>query len=230
MEEVERILKETNLYRVLGVTVQECEEGERPVKQAFHRIAKVVHPDRCDHPRAAEAFQRASYAYEVLRDPQKREQYDQFGEEGKPEPRPRPERRRQPREQENFKPWQACWTMVFLILMALAPNVKAVVRGWSGAYGVNRNALKGMIVFEAQPGHAQRQSQKYKVQYYVPSWWMANHVQGLARREWEKMLGQLDKVADEFYEEELEINCELEKNRLGREGNSCAKRKRVIGL
>jgi len=64
-------------YEVLGVG-READKGE--VKKAYRRLAIQYHPDRNpDDSTGAEKFREATEAYEVLKDPQKRSQYDQFG-------------------------------------------------------------------------------------------------------------------------------------------------------
>ncbi len=69
-----------DLYDVLGVT-REASESE--IKKAYRRLAMEYHPDRNNGDKAAEEkFKEASEAYEVLRDPQKRSQYDRFGMAG----------------------------------------------------------------------------------------------------------------------------------------------------
>ncbi len=46
------------------------------VKKAFRQQASFWHPDRNDHPQAAERFRAVQQAYEVLSDADKREAYD----------------------------------------------------------------------------------------------------------------------------------------------------------
>ncbi len=64
-------------YEVLGVA-KNC--GEDELKKAYRKKAKQCHPDL--HPGdqvAEEQFKELNEAYGVLSDPQKRQQYDQFG-------------------------------------------------------------------------------------------------------------------------------------------------------
>lgn len=67
-------------YRVLGVA---RDAGDAEIKKAYRRLAMEYHPDRNNGDRAAEErFKEATEAYEVLRDPEKRAQYDRYGTAG----------------------------------------------------------------------------------------------------------------------------------------------------
>ncbi len=67
-------------YDVLGVG-QNASEGD--IKKAYRRLAMEYHPDRNNGDKAAEEkFKEATEAYEVLRDPSKRQRYDRFGHAG----------------------------------------------------------------------------------------------------------------------------------------------------
>ena len=64
-------------YEVLGV---ERNADEETLKKAYRKLAKKYHPDvNPGDAAAAEKFKEASEAYAILSDPQKRQQYDQFG-------------------------------------------------------------------------------------------------------------------------------------------------------
>ena len=64
-------------YEVLGV---EKNADDDALKKAYRKLAKKYHPDmNPGDAAAAEKFKEASEAYAVLSDPQKRQQYDQFG-------------------------------------------------------------------------------------------------------------------------------------------------------
>ncbi len=64
-------------YEVLGV---EKNATEDQIKKAYRTIAIKYHPDRNPgNKEAEEKFKEAAEAYDVLHDPQKRQQYDTFG-------------------------------------------------------------------------------------------------------------------------------------------------------
>ncbi|MFT8317556.1 MAG: molecular chaperone DnaJ [Sporolactobacillus sp.] len=72
-------MSKRDYYEILGVDKNASKEE---IKKAFRGLARKYHPDVNKDPGASEKFKEISKAYEVLSDPQKREQYDQFGEEG----------------------------------------------------------------------------------------------------------------------------------------------------
>ena len=64
-------------YEVLGVDKTASEDE---IKKAYRKIAIKYHPDRNPgNKESEEKFKEAAEAYDVLHDPQKRQQYDQFG-------------------------------------------------------------------------------------------------------------------------------------------------------
>jgi len=67
-------------YEVLGVSRDAADDE---LKASYRKLALKYHPDRNpDNKEAEEKFKEASEAYEVLRDPQKRGIYDQYGHQG----------------------------------------------------------------------------------------------------------------------------------------------------
>ena len=67
-------------YEVLGVDKNATEDQ---IKKAYRTIAIKYHPDRNPgNKEAEEKFKEAAEAYDVLHDPQKRQQYDTFGFNG----------------------------------------------------------------------------------------------------------------------------------------------------
>lgn len=71
---------EKDYYKILGV---ERSASPDEIKKAYRKVALKYHPDRNPDNLEAEAkFKEAAEAYNVLRDPDKRARYDQFGAEG----------------------------------------------------------------------------------------------------------------------------------------------------
>jgi curved DNA-binding protein len=67
-------------YETLGVGRDASEED---IRRAYRRLARENHPDVNKDPEAEDRFKEVSEAYEVLRDPEKRAQYDRFGQNWK---------------------------------------------------------------------------------------------------------------------------------------------------
>ena len=73
-------MNEKDYYKILGVAKSASEED---IKKNYRKLAMQYHPDRNPGDKdAEEKFKLASEAYEVLRDPEKREIYDRYGVEG----------------------------------------------------------------------------------------------------------------------------------------------------
>ncbi|WP_283579502.1 molecular chaperone DnaJ [Ligilactobacillus aviarius] len=66
-------------YEVLGVS-KDASDAE--IKKAYRKLSKKYHPDLNHEPGAEEKFKEVNEAYEILSDPQKKAQYDQFGTTG----------------------------------------------------------------------------------------------------------------------------------------------------
>ena len=70
-------MAEKDLYEILGVS-KGTSEGE--IKKAYRKLAMKYHPDQNKGDKDAEKnFKEISASYEILKDPQKRAAYDQYG-------------------------------------------------------------------------------------------------------------------------------------------------------
>lgn len=65
-----------DLYEILGVSKS---ASDAEIKSAYRKLARKHHPDIDKSPGAAEKFKELSEAYQIISDPNKRKQYDQFG-------------------------------------------------------------------------------------------------------------------------------------------------------
>src|SRR5438046_10350775 len=69
-----------DFYDVLGISPT-ANAGE--IKKAHRKAVRQYHPDaNKNNPQAEEKFREAQEAYDILSDPQKRQNYDQFGHAG----------------------------------------------------------------------------------------------------------------------------------------------------
>lgn len=75
-----RMSTKRDCYEVLGVVKQSSDED---IKKAYRSLAMKYHPDRnAGDEEASVRFKEAAEAYEILRDPQKRQVYDRYGHAG----------------------------------------------------------------------------------------------------------------------------------------------------
>src|SRR3989454_10986192 len=70
-----------DLYGVLGIRPDSSEEE---IKRAYRKLARELHPDVNKDPQAERQFKQVTAAYETLKDPVRRRQYDLFGTSGAP--------------------------------------------------------------------------------------------------------------------------------------------------
>jgi len=67
-----------SLYETLGVSENASADE---IKKAYRKLARKYHPDINKEESAVEKFKEINAAYEVLSDAQKKQQYDQFGDQ-----------------------------------------------------------------------------------------------------------------------------------------------------
>lgn len=73
-------MTQRDYYEILGIQRSATEEE---IKKAYRKLAMKYHPDRNPGDKEAEdKFKEAAEAYEVLKDPQKRQIYDRYGHSG----------------------------------------------------------------------------------------------------------------------------------------------------
>ncbi len=63
-------------YKVLGISK---DATDKDIQKAFRKLAHKYHPDSNKSKEAEEKFKKINEAYNVLKDPEKRKAYDQFG-------------------------------------------------------------------------------------------------------------------------------------------------------
>ncbi|XP_048459923.1 dnaJ homolog subfamily C member 18 [Rhincodon typus] len=78
LEGVQRIKRCKNYYEILGLSRNADEED---LKRSYRKLALKFHPDKNCAPGATDAFKAIGNAYAILSNPEKRKQYDEYGEE-----------------------------------------------------------------------------------------------------------------------------------------------------
>jgi curved DNA-binding protein len=73
-------IMDKDYYKIMGLNQNAT---EKDIKLAYRRLARKYHPDISKEPKAEEHFKELGEAYEVLKDPAKRAEYDQYLKYGK---------------------------------------------------------------------------------------------------------------------------------------------------
>ncbi|MHB8512161.1 MAG: molecular chaperone DnaJ [Actinomycetota bacterium] len=66
-------------YATLGVSRNASADD---IRKAYRKLAREYHPDTSAHENAEERFKQINAAYETLSDPERRQRYDMFGDDG----------------------------------------------------------------------------------------------------------------------------------------------------
>lgn len=69
-------MTDRDYYQILGVSKSASQDE---IKKAYRKLALQYHPDKNKTKEAEDKFKEINHAYEILSNPQKRQQYDQFG-------------------------------------------------------------------------------------------------------------------------------------------------------
>ncbi|CCG83494.1 putative Mitochondrial DnaJ chaperone [Taphrina deformans PYCC 5710] len=69
----------TDPYKILGV---DKSADKSKIKKAYFNLAKQYHPDSNKDPKAKDRYVEVQEAYEILKDPTKKEQFDAYGAQG----------------------------------------------------------------------------------------------------------------------------------------------------
>jgi molecular chaperone DnaJ len=79
LQKINKDMGKKDYYEILGLTKTATEDE---IKKAYRQIAMKYHPDKNpDNSEAEEKFKEAAEAYEVLSNPDKKNNYDRFGDE-----------------------------------------------------------------------------------------------------------------------------------------------------
>lgn len=67
---------QNNYYKVLGLDPRTCTAAQ--IKRAYYKLARVIHPDKCRHPKATEAMGVVTSAHSTLTNSTLRAAYDMY--------------------------------------------------------------------------------------------------------------------------------------------------------
>ncbi|KAH9928309.1 DnaJ-domain-containing protein [Fomitopsis serialis] len=73
------VTEAADLYKALELSKS---ASEQDIRKAYKKLSRKYHPDRNQERGAEEKFIEVAHAYEVLSDPEKRQVYDRYGEDG----------------------------------------------------------------------------------------------------------------------------------------------------
>uniref|UniRef100_A0A7S1L3B4 J domain-containing protein n=1 Tax=Neobodo designis TaxID=312471 RepID=A0A7S1L3B4_NEODS len=76
---IRRVMASKDHYVTLGVSKQATADE---ISKAYKKLSLLLHPDKCTHPEAADAFKKVSQAKTVLSNPSLREAYVRYGDAG----------------------------------------------------------------------------------------------------------------------------------------------------
>lgn len=131
--EIRRIQAAPNHYATLHVSP---DASASQMKKNYHILARMLHPDKCDHPDASEAMSQVSLAYDTLTNVMKKTLYDQFmsqaGDGDKEQTYAEWEAKQQPVELPKWLSWllaiKGCgWILAIVLLILILPVVLIVV-------------------------------------------------------------------------------------------------------
>ncbi|KAH0785273.1 chaperone protein dnaJ 49 [Histomonas meleagridis] len=237
---IKRIIRSTDYYSILFLK-DTCTQEE--IERQYQAIQKLLDSNHCKHEQAPEALEKATKAYLTLHDPESRQTYNQ-NRPPKQEPRqnnigifdllfgdPVRNVRRYNRNNNNqsnsFCGKFSKFLIIVVIIVAPLLTNELVFSGVREIFSnpISRKNLKGIISFDSIPDSRKRKTHSYRAPYYIPNWWVSQYIEQNNMR---KRVKDMDKLADKLYAEELEIRCELEKNRIGHEGSQCSEKKRIL--
>jgi tetratricopeptide (TPR) repeat protein len=127
--EIRRIKAAPNHYATLHVS-PEASAGQ--MKKNYHILARMLHPDKCQHPDASEAMGQVSLAYDTLTNVMKKTLYDQFmsqaAEGDKKQTYAEWEAKQQPVEIPKWLSWilaiKGCgWILAIVLLIIFLPII-----------------------------------------------------------------------------------------------------------